>query len=461
MSAGSVLLIANTEPDRQQLQEELKHLGCHVLAVDSAAEALNIKPDAHLDVVITDLTSSESNWIETLSRIREMFPGTPVVVVTAFGGVENAVAAMKAGAADYLAKPIERSRLEAVVARFTGHRRHREFPQRLLNRQAARTFANIIGSSKALLHVLDDVSRVAGTDATVLIRGETGTGKELMARAIHDLSPRYGQSFVVVNCGAIPSELLESELFGYTKGSFTGATAHKTGKVETAHKGTLFLDEIGELPLALQTRILRLIQEREIEKVGGGMPIKVDVRILAATHRDLETMVAAGSFRQDLYYRLLVVPIEIPPLRDRPEEIPELVEYMFAKYTLQYGHTDLILPPELIPLFSNYRWPGNVRELENAIQRVVLLSKGTQVTREDLPAYLTGEPAAPQVLSAELPERGLSLEALERELIARALAKFGGNQTRAARFLDMSRRSLGYRMHKFGLPPKVVRIRSG
>jgi len=299
---------------------------------------------------------------------------------------------------------------------------------------------------------------VAETDATVLILGETGTGKELVARAIHQRSARRQKSLVTVSCGAIPKELLDSELLGYTKGSFTGAVAPKKGKVEIAEGGTLFLDEIGEMPLGLQVRILRLLQEREIEKIGATAPAKVDVRILAATHRNLYAMVEEGSFREDLYYRLLVVPIVLPPLRERGDDILQLIQHFFHKNRLKYNRTDLRLPQELLPYFSEYPWPGNVRQLENALERIVLLSDDLKVTLDALPEFLRQTRTPEEVLPMTLPDAGLDVEAVERQLILQALQKFGGNQTRAAHFLSMSRRAFSYRLKKHGLGAKVLQM---
>jgi two-component system NtrC family response regulator len=316
-------------------------------------------------------------------------------------------------------------------------------------------FEHIIGSSGSLKYALELAARVAPTDATVLIQGETGTGKEQVAKAIHLLSLRREHPFVIINCAAIPRELLESELFGYVKGAFTGALTHKKGKAEMAESGTLLLDEIGEMPLELQVRVLRLIQEREIEKIGARTSTQVDVRIVAATHRDLEAMVKQGAFREDLYYRLLVVPIKLPPLRERGPDIPELMEFFFAKSKFKHGRSELKLRPDLFPYFSNYPWPGNVRQLENIIERIVLLSAGPEITPEDLPDFLQGGRQAGQMPSISLPEEGVSLYAVEKQLILQALEKAGGNQTQAARFLRMSRRTMAYRLEKYGIQTKA------
>jgi two-component system NtrC family response regulator len=311
-------------------------------------------------------------------------------------------------------------------------------------------FENITGQSKELLHVLEMASRVAQRDSTVLIRGETGTGKELLARAIHQNSRRKDQPFVTINCGAIPKDLMESELFGHAKGSFTGAIAPKRGKVESADGGTLFLDEIGELPVELQVKLLRLIQQGEIEKVGVPLPLKVDVRIIAATHRNLLNLIEDGTFREDLYYRLAVIPLELPALRDRTGDIPELVQSLFVKAKQKHGLPNLRLPAELVPYFSGYRWPGNVRELENIIERLTVLSVGDEIRLSDLPDFLRKERPPTEAMHFELPPQGISLEALEKELILQSLKRFDWNQTKAAAFLDLSRRTLIYRMEKYG-----------
>jgi transcriptional regulator with PAS, ATPase and Fis domain len=321
-------------------------------------------------------------------------------------------------------------------------------------------FERIVGSSAALQDALDIAARVSSTDATVVIFGETGTGKELVAQAIHVRSKRCRHPFVTINCGAIPREILESELFGHVRGSFTGAFAHKKGKVEIADAGTVFLDEIGEMPLDLQVRILRLIQEREIEKVGSTAHIKVDVRIIAATHRNLADMVDEGTFRADLYYRLMVVPVTLPPLRARPGDIPKLVHYFFDKCRTKHKRPDLTLGPEVMPYFTAYHWPGNVRQLENAIERTVLLGRGDEVTAEDLADFLrveVGEMAQCGCGDGALPAEEIGLAGLEKQTILQALRKSGGNQTRAAQQLKISRRVLGCRLEKYGVTGAFVR----
>jgi two-component system NtrC family response regulator len=296
-------------------------------------------------------------------------------------------------------------------------------------------------------------ARVAQHDSTVLIHGETGTGKELLARAIHANSRRRTRPFVTINCGAIPEDLIESELFGYARGAFTGAIANKPGKVEMADRGTLFLDEIGELPLEAQVKLLRLIQQGEVERLGAASPRAIDVRIVAATHRNLAAMVEDGVFREDLFYRLAVVPLDLPPLRERKADIPELAEQLFYKAKEKHGMASLRIAPSVIAHFCAYRWPGNIRELENVVERMIVLSNGELVGEDDLPQELCATPAAQpnSALQLEIPDEGVNLDAIERELLLRALEKAGGNQTRAARYLDISRKTFIYRMEKHGL----------
>ena len=431
------------------MQRQLGREGHDTSSASSAEEAMTLLASNVYGLVLTELHLPGMSGIELLKRIRLEYPETSVIVMTAFATVQTAVEAMKAGAYDYITKPVHPYELKALVKRSLENKRLIEEVQVLrscLDRKYG--FEEIVGSSPALLAALDVATRMATTDATVLIYGETGTGKELVAKAIHLRSNRRERAFMTINCGAIPRELLESELFGHVKGSFTGALAHKKGKVEMADGGTLLLDEIGEMPLDLQVRILRLIQEREIEKVGATGSTKVDVRIIAATHRNLATMVSEGAFREDLYYRLLVVPITVPPLRDRREDIPELAQHFFLKSRAKHCRPGLSIQSSVLRQFSAYDWPGNVRQLENAVERLVLLANSDVVSLEDLPDFL--RPIAPTKDRAAitLPEEGFSLEAIEKEVLLEALKKFDGNQTQAARYLGMTRRTLAYRMEK-------------
>lgn len=452
MTRSTILVVDDDDSLRRVMQLQLEEAGYDVIAASDAREALALAEEHTPALVITDLKMPGSSGMEVLKRIRAEHPETTVVMITAFGTVQTAVEAMKAGAYDYITKPIDFDELIVTVNRALEHQRLIVEVRTLRSALDEKYgFESIIGHSRVLVRVLEIASRVAQRDTTVLIRGETGTGKELLARAIHQNSRRKHQPFVTINCGAIPKELLESELFGYTRGSFTGAVAPKKGKVEIAHGGTLFLDEIGEMPMELQVKLLRLIQNGELEKVGATGITHVDVRIIAATHRDLQALIEDGSFREDLYYRLAVVPLELPPLRDRAEDIPELVQHLFLKTRQKHELPTLKLPPALIPYFSGHRWPGNVRELENVVERLVVLAVGDEIVFNDLPDFLQRQRAGLDAIQFELPPNGISLEGIEKELILRALQKFEWNQTQTARYLDISRRTLIYRMEKHGL----------
>lgn len=447
-----ILVVDDDESLRWVTQAQLQQSGYEANAAADGKEALEKIRQVPPDLVITDLKMPGMSGLELLRKIRADYPEILVIMVTSFGTVENAVEAMKAGAYDYITKPVNMDELRLIVSRGLEHFDLKE-EVRLLRSSLDQKygFENILGRSKSLLYVLDMASRAAQATSTVLIRGETGTGKELLAKAIHFNSQRKDRPFVTINCGAIPKDLLESELFGHVKGSFTGAFANKRGKVELADGGTLFLDEIGELPLELQVKVLRLIQQGEVEKLGVTGVTKIDVRIIAATHRNLQAMVEDGVFREDLYYRLAVIPLELPPLRERADDIPELVEQFFLKAKEKQSRPDLVLPTRLLPYFGGYTWPGNVRELENIIERVVVLTRADEITLNDLPDFLRRERLPVEVLHLDLPAHGISLEAVEKELIMRALEKFNGNQTHAAQYLDISRKTLIYRMEKFGL----------
>jgi len=452
MSKTRILVVDDDESLRRVMQMQLEEAGYEVLAAPQGQDALTLMEDATPALVITDLKMPGISGLDLLRKLREVYPETTVIMVTAFGTVSTAVEAMKAGAYDYISKPVDYEQLMLVVNRAMERGQLiAEVKTLRANLDEKYGFESIIGRSKALLRVLEMASRVARRDSTVLIAGETGTGKELLARAIHQNSTRKDHAFVTINCGAIPKDLLESELFGHTKGSFTGAVAPKRGKVEVADGGTLFLDEVGELPLELQVKLLRLIQNGEIEKVGATGATNVNVRIIAATNRNLQALIDDGAFREDLYYRLAVVPLTLPPLRERIDDIPELVQHLFLKAKQKQNVPQLRLPSSLLPHFSGYGWPGNVRELENVIERLVVLSVGDEVTLADLPDFLQRERSQADAIELNLPPGGISLERVERDLIVRALEKFNWNQTQAARYLDISRRTLIYRMEKFGI----------
>jgi DNA-binding NtrC family response regulator len=450
MIGKRILVVDDEEHLRRVTQLKLQHAGYEVTTASDGAQALEILSKHPQDLVLTDLKMPGLSGIELLQKIKEEYLEVVVIVVTAYGTIESAVEAMRMGAYDYIIKPVNADALNLIVSRALEHHHLQEEVKNLrsaIDRKFG--FESIIGKAKNLLSTLDNASRAAQSDSTVLVRGETGTGKELLAKAIHFNSPRRDRPFIVINCGAIPKELLESELFGHTKGSFTGAFANKQGKIEMADQGSLFLDEIGEMPLDLQVKLLRLIQEREIERIGAAAPTKVNVRIIAATHRNLQAMAEDGVFREDLYYRLNVIPLTLPPLRERPDDIPELVAIFFEKFKRRLNRPGLKLRPALLPYFSAHRWPGNVRELENVIERLVVLCPGDEVTVNDLPDFLVRERPVMEAIQLELPPQGISIEAVERELVLRALHRFNWNQTKAAEFLDISRKMLIYRMEKF------------
>jgi DNA-binding NtrC family response regulator len=447
-----ILLVDDDESLRLVLRMELEELGYAVSLAASAEEALELLEREPPDLVLSDVRMPGLSGLELLARLRVLAPGVAVILMTAYGTIQLAVEAMKAGAYDFIAKPISHEELAILLRRALEHR-DLVAEVRTLRATIDRKygFSAIIGSAPPLLEVLDLAARAAGSESTVLIQGETGTGKELLARAVHCNSARRDRPFVTINCGAIPRDLLESELFGHVKGSFTGAVAHKAGKVELADSGTLFLDEIGEMPAELQVKLLRLIQQGEIEKVGATAPVRVDVRIIAATHRNLQAMIDDGAFREDLYYRLAVIPLDLPPLRQRREDIAELLQHFFAKAREKHKRPNLRLPAELVPHFQHYRWPGNVRELENIVERLVVLARGDEITLADLPGALRQQRPPLEALQIDLPPEGISVEAVEKDLILRALEKCNWNQTHAARYLDLSRKALIYRMEKFGL----------
>ena len=452
MSQRRILVVDDDESLRRVTQVQLQQTGYEVTAASDGNEALAVLERFPADLVITDLKMPGMSGLELLKRIRSAYSEIVIIMATAFGTIENAVEAMRAGAYDYVTKPVQIEELRITVSRALEHLELREEVRHLRSSLDKKFgFENILGRSNVLLSVLDMASRAAQTSSTVLVHGETGTGKELLAKAIHFNSPRKEKPFITINCGAIPKDLLESELFGHVKGSFTGAVAHKRGKAEAADGGTLFLDEIGELPPELQVKLLRLLQQGEIEKVGATETAHVDVRIIAATNRNLQAMVEDGAFRDDLYYRLAVIPLELPPLRERPDDIQELVEYFFVRAKEKHGRQDLALPPALLSYFCAYRWPGNVRELENVLERLVVLSRGPDISLNDLPEVLRRERPTLEVLHLDLPPQGISLEAVEKELILRALQKSDWNQTQAARYLDLSRKTLIYRMEKYNI----------
>ncbi|HZW36420.1 MAG: sigma-54-dependent transcriptional regulator [Deltaproteobacteria bacterium] len=454
---GRILFIDDDRAGREVALFNLRKAGYEVTAASDGQEGLAAFSPEKFDLVVTDVKMPGISGIEVLRRVRSQAPDVPVLVITAFGNVETAVEAMKEGAYDFIGKPFHRDQLLLSVGKAFERRRLAEEVHDLRIR-ASGVEREIVSVSSVMKQVLAVADRVAGTDATVLITGESGTGKEAVARRIHVRSPRAEGPFVAVNCAAIPGELLESELFGHARGAFTGAVRDRAGRFRQAGGGTLFLDEVGEIPLALQAKLLRALQERTVDVVGGDRPVPVDVRIVAATNRDLPERIRGGTFREDLYYRLNVVEVRLPPLRERREDIPPLVEY-FMKERAGEGR-ELTVPPAVMEELQSRPWPGNVRELMNACERMAILCRGTEVSLSDLPpAPPAGKGAGAPSPAAEeigeewppLPPGGLSLVDLERKVIERALRLKGGNVTQAAAYLRVPRHILVYRIEKFGI----------
>ncbi len=451
MSSNRILVVDDDSSLRSIMKMQLEEAGYQVSLASDGAEAYDLLREIRPQLVITDLKMPTSG-LELLRLVSaEEVPPT-LIIITAFGTVETAVQAMKMGAYDYVTKPLDFEALVLVVHRAMERQSLLEEVRHLRSALDQRYgFEGIIGRAKNFLRVLDQAARVAQHDTTVLIHGETGTGKELLARAIHHNSRRKNKSFVTINCGAIPRDLVEAELFGYVRGAFTGAYANRPGRIEQADEGTLFLDEIGELPLEAQVKLLRVLQQGEISKIGSTETTRVNVRVLAATHRNLSAMIEDDTFREDLYYRLAVVPLYLPPLRERKEDIPEMVEYLFQKAKERHGIPGAQLTSSIMPHLVAYRWPGNVRELENVLERLLVLSSQKSIGEDDLPEEILRVRPEASSFWLDLPDDGISLESVERELILRALERFKGNQTHAAKYLDISRRTLIYRMEKYGL----------
>jgi two-component system response regulator AtoC len=456
MQPATILVADDDAVARELLAEALRKEGHHVEAFPSGEAVIARGRQGLVDLVLTDIRMGAVDGLMVLREFKRTNPNTVVVVLTAFGSLEGAIEAIKQGAYDYLAKPFKKEDIKLVVKRGLDHcrllRENARFRQELKSKEE---WSSLVGSSPAMLEVYKLVARVANGKSTVLLQGESGTGKELIARAIHTNGPRRDKPFIPVNCGALPDTLLESEMFGYEKGAFTGAVGTKMGLFESANEGTLFLDEIGELGQGLQVKLLRVMQDQEVRRVGGTTSTKVDVRIIAATNRDLEQLVKEGKFRNDLFYRLKVVPITLPSLAERREDIPMLVHHFLQKCSARTEHAVCGVLPETMALLTDYRWPGNVRELENVIERAVSLSHGPVLTPEDLPkvirqgALTETETRYPRTNSHD--EVSLTLEEVEKRHLIRVLKETNRNKVKAAKILGIDRRTL-YRMaERFGL----------
>ncbi len=446
------ILVVDDEPQMViAVQETLRRKGYQVTSAGSGVEALCRLRERYFRVVLTDMRMPEISGLDLLKKVKTLSPQTPVVLLTAYGTIQNAVDAMRHGAFDYLLKPFSSESLEAVVRRALG-------AATIKDESAGH---EIITQDPCFSQVLKRASQAAASTATILVEAESGTGKELLARMVHRQSQRSSGPFVAVNCAALPENLLESELFGFEKGSFTGAGTSKPGKFELAHRGTLLLDEIGEMAPILQAKLLRVLQEREVDRVGGKEPIRIDVRVIATTNRDLTSLVRAGAFREDLYYRLNVIRLTIPPLRERGGDIPLLVDFFCKRYGREFGKDGIRCGPAALERLCAHSWPGNVRELENSIQRAVALSLGPEVTVEDLllgpaSAAVGGDRTATS--ESDLPGSGTTMREMERQLICRTLEKTGGNRTHAAKVLGISLRTLRNKLNEFGLQDRSAKI---
>ena len=452
MIAPKILVVDDDASFRRVLEYQLKEAGYNVACAADGKKALDLFSENSFHAVLTDLDMPQLSGNELLRQIKKQSPDTPVIVITAYAAINSAVDAIKSGAFQYLTKPLNRDALLHTLKNaleFAGlvseNRNLREAVS------AAFRFEGIVGTAQAMRRLIEQATQLARVDTTVLISGESGTGKEVLAKAIHFNSARNGNPFVVINCGAIPESLLESELFGYHKGAFTGAVSSKTGKFEAADGGTVFLDEIGELPLSLQVKVLRVVQENEIDVVGESKSRKVDVRILAASNRDLRQMAGEGHFRQDLYYRLNVAPLRVPALRDRKEDIPLLVRFFMERICTRYGRPQPAIGKGALEKLTWYSWPGNVRELENTIERQVVFSRDDPIDVKDLPEEILNPQLTVGNAVLHIPPEGVSMAQVEKELVLTALERNQGNQTRAASFLQISRNVLIYRLQKYRL----------
>ena len=448
----SVVLVIDDEPGhRLMVRAVLEDVGWTVLeAADGHAGLESCRETTHLDAVLLDIRLPDRDGIAILQEIKALHPQLPVIMLTAFGSVGSAVEAMKLGAFDYLTKPADNEELKAVLLKardYLGLVRENQDLRRALGEEDGRP--RLVGQSPGMRRVLDLVHQVGPTEATVLVLGESGTGKELVVKAIHASSLRHAGPLVEINCAALPGELLESELFGYVKGAFTGAVSNKPGRFQLAEKGTLFLDEVGDMPPPLQAKLLRALQERTVEPLGGTQAVPVDVRIIAATHQDLPRLVSSGAFREDLHFRLNVLEIKLPPLRERLDDLPLLTRHLLRKLSLKNRKPFRDVGSGFLEALSAYRWPGNVRELENVLERALILARSDMLTPDLLPDHVR-EPGSGRNGSANLANEP-SFDAAERQVLLDALEAHGGHRGKTALALGVSRRTLQYKLHKHGL----------
>ena len=456
--AMRILVVDDEKLIRWSMRERLQAEGYEVFEAADGAGAAPIIEAGNFDLALLDLRLPDTDGMTLLKKIQEILPGLPVIIITAYSSVNGAVDAMKSGAADYITKPFNMDELAMIVKRALEITEiQRQMRSHVTEQKALFGLSNVIGSSPRMLTIKDLVQRVARSETTtVLLLGESGTGKDLIARTIHYESSRVDKPFVNITCTALPESLLESELFGYEKGAFTDAKAQKKGLFEFANGGTVFLDEIADMGPALQAKLLRVLEDKTFKRIGGAQDITVDVRIVAATNRDLDSAIRQGQFREDLYYRLSTIPIVVPPLRERLEDIPVLANHFLRAYNLEFHNAFRQFAPGVLDKLAAYAWPGNVRELRNAIERAALLATGETITADDIilgrsALHGAAEPTGAASDVARLPEKGCNIEDVEKELIRQALERTQGNRTRAAELLGITRDQVRYKIEKYGL----------
>ncbi len=452
----NILLVDDEQPIREALLLLLKNAEYRISGCGSGQEAVQHLENEQFDIVVTDLFLPDITGIDILKKAKELSPAIEVILITGHASAETAVRAMKEGAFDYITKPLNIEELRVIITKAI--EKQQILSENISLKKQLRDkyeFSNIIGSSPAMQKVFSRITKVIKTDSTVLVLGDSGTGKELIAKAIHSNGPRRDKPFIAVHCGAIPENLLESELFGHTKGAFTGAIRDKMGKFEAANHGTIFLDEIATLPMHLQIKLLRVLQEQEVERIGSNKPIKLDVRIISATNVNLEEEVKRGNFRDDLFYRLNVIPVTLPPLRERVEDILPLVRHFLVKYCKEMDRPLMSIAREALMALEVYNWPGNVRELENVVERTVALTEGDQITLSDLPSNITRSYSEQEELPTRVTSRGVDLGKvltdIEQKMISDALSLSDGVKARAAALLNMNRTTLVEKMRRLGM----------
>ena len=446
-----ILVVDDEESHRIMLRAVLKEEGYEVSEASDGTEAVKAVGEGPFDLILLDIRMKTMDGIEALGEIRKISPLVPVLIMTAYASVKTAVEALKAGAFEYLTKPLDIDELKILIEKALEVYHLRAENIVLKERLGDRfNFSKIIGRCPKMEEVFDTLSLVAPTDATVLILGESGTGKELVANSIHHNSPRASQPFIKVSCAALPETLLEGELFGHEKGAFTGAIARREGRFQLAHRGTIFLDEVGEMSVTTQTKLLRVLQEKEFEPLGSARTVKADVRVIAASNKDLEREVKEGRFREDLFYRLNVVPVSLPPLRERKEDIPALAAHFFAFYRDKNRKELRDISGKAMDLLIRYDWPGNIRELENCMERAVILARGEIIAPADLPGPIQALSKDREIQGLNLPS-GISLQEVEKSLILKTLDDTGGNRSRAAEILGINRRTLQNKLKEYGI----------